>query len=66
MFPGNILLTYLAAVMLIVISPGPDNILALSRGLSQGRVAATLSSISAGLGIMVHTVVATLGLAVVI
>lgn len=40
MFPLDTLLTYLAAVMLVVISPGPDNILAISRGLSQGRGAA--------------------------
>lgn len=29
MFPTDILLAYLAAVLLVVISPGPDNILAL-------------------------------------
>lgn len=66
MFPTDILLTYLAAVLLVIVSPGPDNILAVSRGLSQGRLAAALSSIGAGLGIMVHTVAATLGLALVL
>jgi threonine/homoserine/homoserine lactone efflux protein len=66
MFPTQILLAYLAAVLLVVIAPGPDNILAISRGLSQGKLAATLSSIGAGLGIMVHTVAATLGLALVL
>ncbi len=66
MFPSDILLAYLAAVLLVVISPGPDNILAIGRGLSQGRVAAMLSSIGAGLGIMVHSLAATLGLALVL
>ena len=66
MFPPEILLAYLAAVLLVVISPGPDNILAVSRGLSQGPVAGALSSLGAGLGIMVHTVAATLGLALVL
>lgn len=66
MFPNDILITYFAAVMLVVISPGPDNILALSRGLSQGRLAAGLSSVGAGLGIMVHTIAATLGLALIL
>jgi threonine/homoserine/homoserine lactone efflux protein len=66
MFPTQILLAYLAAVLLVVIAPGPDNILAISRGLSQGKLAAALSSIGAGLGIMVHTVAATLGLALVL
>ena len=66
MFPPDILAAYLAAVLLVVIAPGPDNILAISRGLSQGRAAATLSSIGAGLGIMFHTVAAALGLSLVV
>ena len=66
MFPTEILLAYLVAVLVVVIAPGPDNILAISRGLSQGRAAAALSSIGAGLGIMVHTIAATLGLALVL
>jgi threonine/homoserine/homoserine lactone efflux protein len=66
MFPTEILAAYLAAVLVVVISPGPDNILAISRGLSQGRGAAALSSVGAGLGIMFHTVAATLGLALVL
>ena len=66
MFPKQILFTYVAAVLLIVISPGPDNILVISRGLSQGRLAAALSAIGASLGIMVHTTAAALGLALVL
>ena len=66
MFPVDVLLAYLAAVLLVVLSPGPDNILAISRGLSQGRTAAALTSLGAGLGIMVHTVAAALGLTVLI
>ena len=66
MFPHSVLLAYLAAVLLVVIAPGPDNILAISRGLSQGKLAAVLSSVGAGLGIMVHTVAAALGLTLVI
>jgi threonine/homoserine/homoserine lactone efflux protein len=66
MFPTNILAPYLAAVLLVVIAPGPDNILAISRGLSQGRAAAVLSSVGAGLGILFHTVAAALGLTLVI
>jgi threonine/homoserine/homoserine lactone efflux protein len=66
MFPTEILLAYLAAVLVVVAAPGPDNILAIGRGLSQGRVAAALSSTGAGLGIMCHTVAAALGLALVL
>lgn len=66
MFPPEILAAYLAAVLLVIIAPGPDNLLAIGRGLSQGRAAAALSSIGAGLGIMLHTLAATLGLALVL
>ena len=66
MFPIEVVAAYLAAVLVVVIAPGPDNLLAISRGLSQGRRAAALSSVGAGLGIMVHTLAATLGLALVL
>lgn len=66
MFPLDTLATYVAACFIVVMAPGPDNILAISRGLSQGRMAACLSSIGAGLGILFHTVAATLGLSLVI
>jgi threonine/homoserine/homoserine lactone efflux protein len=66
MVPTEILLAYLAAVLVMLAAPGPGNILAISRGLSQGRLAAPLSSIGAGLGILFHTVAAALGLALVL
>jgi threonine/homoserine/homoserine lactone efflux protein len=66
MFPTQVLLAYLAAVLMVIVAPGPDNILAMSRGLSQGRGAAALSSLGAGLGIMFHTLAATLGLTLVL
>jgi len=66
MFPADTLLAYVAASFLVVIAPGPDNILAISRGLSQGKAAACLSSLGAGLGIMCHTIAAALGLSLVI
>ena len=66
MFPADTLLAYVAACLLVVVSPGPDNILAVSRGLSQGRAAAALTSIGAGLGIMFHTLAATVGLSLLI
>lgn len=66
MFPAEVLAAYLAAVLVVVLAPGPDNILAIGRGLSQGWAAAAASSVGAGLGIMVHTVAATLGLALVL
>ncbi len=45
-----------------LLAPGPDNILAISRG----RIAAFISSLGAGAGLMVHVLAAALGLAVLI
>ena len=66
MFPIDTLLAYVIACIAVVVSPGPDNILAISRGLSQGRLAAALSALGAGLGIMCHTLAATFGLSLLI
>lgn len=66
MFPTDILLAYLAACFVVVVSPGPDNLLAIARGLSQGRLAAALSALGAGLGIGGHTLAATFGLSLLI
>ncbi len=66
MFPIDTLLAYVAACLVVVISPGPDNILAVSRGLSQGKMAAGLSSAGAGLGILIHSLAATFGLSLLI
>ena len=57
----NFLLFTLTSILLIL-TPGPGNILAIGRGISQGPFAACVSSISSGVGILVHVVFATLGL----
>jgi len=62
MFPLDTWLTYTAACLLLVISPGPDNLLAIGRGLSQGRLAAIVSGVASGTGILFHTTTAALGL----
>jgi threonine/homoserine/homoserine lactone efflux protein len=66
MFPLDIWLAYTLASVLIVLAPGPDIILSIARGLSQGRLAATLSGLGAGTGTLVHSVAATFGLALLI
>lgn len=62
----EVLGTYTLACILIILAPGPDNTLAIGRGLSQGHLAACVSSAGAGLGLLVHILAATLGLAVLI
>lgn len=66
MFPLETLIAYLGAVLIVVIAPGPDNLLAISRGLGQGRRAAIASSCGAGLGILLHTLAAALGVTLVL
>ncbi|WP_375054947.1 LysE family translocator [Zobellella sp. DQSA1] len=62
MFPLEIWLAYTAACVLLVLSPGPDNVLAIGRGLSQGKGAAIVSGLSSGGGILFHVMAAIFGL----
>lgn len=66
MFPIEVWITYTLACLLLVISPGPDNILAIGRGLSQGKLAACVSGAASGAGILFHILTATFGLTLLI
>jgi len=66
MFPIEVWVTYTLACLLLVLSPGPDNILAIGRGLSQGKLAACLSGAASGGGILFHILTATFGLTLLI
>ena len=66
MFPMEVVMTYTLACLLLVISPGPDNLLAIGRGLSQGKRAAIMSGMSSGAGIVFHVCAATFGLTLLI
>ncbi|PSU34827.1 LysE family translocator [Photobacterium lutimaris] len=66
MFPLDVFFAYTLACVLLVISPGPDNLLAIGRGLSQGKLAAVVSGCSSGAGILFHVFAATFGLTLLI
>tara|TARA_Y100001956_G_scaffold82245_1_gene102386 strand:+ start:2069 stop:2695 length:627 start_codon:yes stop_codon:yes gene_type:complete len=66
MFPLEVFIPYTLACLLLVVSPGPDNLLAIGRGLSQGRWAALTSGLSSGAGILFHVIAATFGLTLLI
>lgn len=66
MFPIEVWITYTLACLLLVVSPGPDNILAIGRGLSQGKLAACFSGAASGMGILFHILTATFGLTLLI
>ena len=48
MFPMDVFVTYTLACIVLVLSPGPDNLLAIGRGLSQGKLAAVVSGSASG------------------
>ena len=56
------LLLFLAASLVVIVAPGPDNILVLTRGVSLGRRAALVSAAGASLGLVCHSVFAAVGL----
>ncbi|MGF1694363.1 LysE family translocator [Vibrio kyushuensis] len=66
MFPLEVFIAYTLACLLLVISPGPDNLLAIGRGLSQGKLAAVASGVASGTGILFHVFAATFGLTLLI
>ena len=53
---------FLTASLVVIVAPGPDNILVLTRGVAQGRGAALVSAAGASLGLVVHSVFAAVGL----
>jgi len=66
MFPLDVFIPYTLACVLLVVSPGPDNLLAIARGLSQGKLAAWVSGCASGSGILFHITAATFGLTLLI
>ncbi len=57
---------YAAAVLLLVLTPGPDMALFLGRTLSQGRAAGLAALAGTTVGLYVHTALAALGLSALI
>jgi threonine/homoserine/homoserine lactone efflux protein len=54
-------LLYTPAALLVIAIPGPDMLLSLARGLTQGRLAGIANALGVGTGIMVHAVLAAFG-----
>jgi threonine/homoserine/homoserine lactone efflux protein len=48
--------------LVIIISPGPDFFYVSARGMSQGRLAGLLSAAGTSIGLLIHTMLAVLGL----
>lgn len=59
-------LLFVAASLVLIITPGQDMILILSRSIAQGAVAGVATATGVCSGLVVHTVVAVLGLSALI
>jgi threonine/homoserine/homoserine lactone efflux protein len=59
-------LAFLAAAMLITVSPGPDNLMVLSMGMSRGRKQGVVFGLGCALGCLSHTLLAALGVGALI
>jgi len=57
---------FLAAALLITLSPGPDNLMVLSLGASQGRRHGMVFGFGCALGCLSHTLLAVLGVSALI
>jgi threonine/homoserine/homoserine lactone efflux protein len=57
---------FLVASILLVITPGSDTIYILSRSISQGRGAGIYSTLGISAGCAIHTLLAALGLSVIL
>lgn len=62
----NSLPLFLLASALLIVTPGPDLVYVLTRGIAGGRKAGVMSAIGVSLGILVHTTAAAMGLAVLL
>ncbi|OHX14742.1 LysE family translocator [Chromobacterium sphagni] len=60
------LAAFLAAAMLITLSPGPDNLMVLSQGISRGRRQGMVFGLGCALGCLNHTLLAALGISALI
>jgi threonine/homoserine/homoserine lactone efflux protein len=56
------LILFLTTSLALIVALGPDNILVLTRGIAQGRSAALVSAAGASVGLVIHSVVAAVGL----
>jgi threonine/homoserine/homoserine lactone efflux protein len=60
------LILFLTASLVVIVAPGPDNILVLTRSVTLGRRAALVSAAGASVGLVTHSLFAAAGLSVLL
>ena len=66
MLGADQLLPFLIAAIVLTLAPGPDNLMVLSLGLSQGRRAGIAFGLGCVSGCLIHTLLAVLGVSALI
>lgn len=62
----QLLSLYLVAAVVLVLAPGPDSLLVLSRGINDGRRAGTVAALGIMAGSLLHAVMAAVGVSAMI
>jgi threonine/homoserine/homoserine lactone efflux protein len=65
-FDGTSFALFFVACWALIVSPGPDMLYVITRGIAQGRTAGLLSAFGVTSGLLVHTLFAALGLSVLL
>ena len=66
MIAGANLAVFIAASLALIVTPGPDMLYVISRGIAQGRATALIASIGISLGLLTHTMLAAFGLSILL
>ncbi|WP_436398458.1 LysE family translocator [Roseobacter sp. S98] len=65
MIPPDVLFVFVAACVALALAPGPDNIFVLTQAALSGRMAGVLVTLGLVTGVLVHTTLVALGVAVI-
>ena len=57
---------FITLSLILIVTPGPDFLYVLTRGISNGKQAGLISAIGVTLGIFVHTIFAAFGLSIIL
>jgi len=66
MLDGTQTLAFLATALLLTATPGPDNLMVLSMGISRGRRAGIAFGLGCALGCLSHTLLAVVGVSALV
>ena len=64
--PLDLYLSYLVAALIVIAAPGPDSLNSLAIGLARGRREGVAYALGVGVGCLVHTLWAMLGISAVV